>query len=136
MDRFNHAEYSQFLQLPLEELNCLKYSVYVIDFNWNYLFVNDFVKQNLGPKGENLIGKNMWDEFRELTSDPTFILMRKNTERGLATNIITTSPVTGQKLNIIGYPLKDCYLFTSSILPKKEDLLDELRNALKNSSSA
>ena len=133
MNQFDISGYQEFSQLPLEEFNTFKFSVYIIDLDWNYIFVNDFVKKNLGERAETLVGKNMWQEFKELVNDPSFILLRKNTEKGLVTNIVTTSPINSQRLNIIGRPLKDCYFFASSILPKKEDLIDELRNQLKKS---
>jgi hypothetical protein len=33
-------------------------------------------------------------------------------------------------LNIAGFRLEDCYYFTSSILPDKDNLIDELRSEL------
>jgi hypothetical protein len=130
MHKFPITEYKKFSELPFEKFNTLKFSVYIIDFNWNYLFVNDFVKQNLGDRASNLIGKNMWEEFKVLAADPSFQLLKKNTERGVSSNIIVTSPIDGKRLNITGYSLQDCYYFSSSILPDKDNLIDELRNEL------
>lgn len=121
---------TSFSDLPLSHFNTLKFSVYVISHEWNYLFVNDFVKENLGSRSEALIGKNMWTEFPELSLDPAFVQLKSNTEKGIASNFITISRITEQRLNIVGYPLKDCYFFTSSVLPRKEDLINELRQAL------
>ena len=131
MLKFNTSRFGQFSDLTLEHFNSLKFSVYVLDFNWNYLFVNDFVKQNLVEKAEDLVGKNMWAEFPELAVDPSFILLKKNTEKGLDTNIVTTSPINSQRLNIVGKPLKDCYFFFSTILPNKDELINELRGQLE-----
>lgn len=131
MNRIDISKYAVFSELPLEQFENFKFSVYVLDFNWNYLFVNQFVKQNLRAKGEDLVGKNMWETFKELANDPSFLLMKKNSENGKETNMITTSPISSQKINIVGYNLKDCYLFFSSILPNKEDLIHELRGKLE-----
>lgn len=137
MHKFPIIDYKKFADLPLDRLNNLKFSVYILDFNWNYLFVNEYAKNNLGGRARDLIGKNMWEEFKELSADPSFAILKKNSERGITTNMIVTSPVTRQRLNITGYPLEDCYYFTSSILPDKDNLIDELRNELgkKNKSS-
>ena len=135
MNRFDFSSYSKFSDLPLGQFNTLKFSVYALDFNWNYLFVNDFVKKNLGERAANLMGKNMWEVFEELAIDPSFALMKKNAEKGLKVNLITTSPINSQRLNIVGHILEDCWLFTSSILPDKDELLDELRSELKKMSS-
>ena len=123
---------AKFSELDTEQFNSLKFSVYVMDFNWNYLFVNDHVKQNLADRGANLTGKNMWQHFGELAADPSFVLMKNEVERGAQVNFITTSPINGQRLNIVGYPLTDCYFFYASQLPKKDELLNELRAELEN----
>ena len=130
MHKFPINNYKKFIELPLDQFNRLKFSVYIIDFNWNYLFVNDAAKNNLGERGNNLMGKNMWEEFKELAADSTFNLIRKKMEQGVAVNLETISPVNGKRLNITGYPLEDCYYFSSSILPDKDDLIHELRNQL------
>jgi hypothetical protein len=131
MNKFDFGSYSKFSELPLDEFNKLRFSVYVIDFDWNYLFINDFVKTTLGARAENIIGKNMWQEFEELANDPSFNLLKKDAEKGLKINIVTTSPINTKRLNIIGYALQNCWLFSSSILPDKDELLDELRSELK-----
>lgn len=130
MHKFPISQYRTFSELPLEKFNSFKFSVYIIDFNWNYLFVNDFAKNLLGERGKDLIGKNMWTQFKELEVDPSFKLLRKNAENGITTNMTVTSPVLGKRLNITGYPLEDCYYFSASILPDKDNLIDELRNEL------
>ena len=102
-----------------------------MDFHWNYLFVNDFAKNNLGERGNDLIGHNMWETFEELTNDASFQLLKRNAEKGIASNMIVTSPVNGKRINIAGYTLTDCYYFSVSILPDKDDLIDELRHELE-----
>ena len=51
MHKFPITEYKKFSEIPLDKLDTFKFSVYIIDFNWNYLFVNDFAKNNLGARG-------------------------------------------------------------------------------------
>lgn len=96
-------------------------------------FVNQFVYKNL-KASESLIGKNMWETFPLLVIDPDFRLMKKNMEMNKATNIITISPLTGQRLSIIGYALEDCYFFSASIMLNKEDLISALRKYLDKAS--
>ncbi len=131
MEKLNIPQNARFSELDLEAFRDLKYSVYVIDHNWNYLFVNDYVERNLGDRGKDLVGKNMWQSFVELASDPAFLRMKMEIEKGLPVNFITNSPITSQRLNIVGYPLADCYLFYTSQLPKKEDLMHELRSVME-----
>ena len=100
MHKFPVSEYRRFSELPLEKFNTLNFSVYILDFEWNYLFVNDFAKKLLGDRGKDLIGKNMWKEFEEFVTDPSFSLLKKNTERGVTSNLIANSPITDKRLNI------------------------------------
>jgi hypothetical protein len=130
MHRFPIVDYQRFSQLPLVDFDRFKFSVYILDFNWNYLFVNQFVSANLGVRGANLIGKNIWAQFPELASDPNFKLLKKNLENNIVTNLTTTSPVNSQRINISGYRLEDCFYCTASILPNRQDLMDELRKAI------
>jgi PAS domain-containing protein len=132
MHKFPIYQYSKFDQLPLEKFDSFRFSVYVIDFNWDYLFVNQFVRENLGKRADDLIGKNMWKEFPELASDPTFAKLREKMDRRIACVFETFSPINGQRLSITGYPLDDCLYFTSSILPDKQELINELRTHLNN----
>ena len=130
MHKFPIAQYKKFEELPLDKFNQFRFSVYVLDFNWNYLFVNDFVSSNLGDRGKELLGKNMWQTFTELAADPVFQQIRASMERKIPININTISPITSQRLNISGYPMEDCYYFTSSVIPDKEELINELREEL------
>jgi hypothetical protein len=133
MNKFPINNYARFSDVPLARLEELKFSVYLLDFDWNYLFVNQFVKNNLGQRGQNLIGKNMWKTFPELSTDTAFIQLRKNMENSIVTLLETASPINNQRLKITGYRLEDCYYFTATILPNKIDLMQELRGELHKS---
>ena len=117
-------------ELDLESFNKLRFGVYVIDFDWNYIFVNDFVRTNLGEQASDLKGKNMWKTFTALAEDFAFVQLKHDAEKGKVVDFITTSPITRQRMNIRGYSIKDCYLFYSSILPNKDELMNELRDSM------
>lgn len=130
MHKFPITEYKKFSELPLDKFNTLKFSVYILDFDWNYLFVNEFAKSILGKRGEELVGKNMWKEFDELRYDPSYKELRTKMDKRLTTNIVVVSPIHRHRQNITGYALDDCLYFSSSILPDKENLIEELRQQL------
>lgn len=131
MQRFNLGAYKKVSDLPLAELDTVRFSVYVLDKDWNYLFVNRFVTDNLNIREDALSGRNMWEEFPQLAAHPSFQQLRSNCEKGLPIEFVTTSPLNMQRLKVIGKPLKDGYVFFSSILPTKEDVLSDLRNELR-----
>jgi len=131
MNKLPLQGYHSFRDLPLDEFNEMNFSIYILDRSWRYLFVNRFVRANLGMDGEHFEGLNMWERFPQLFQDPVFSMFKRNSENHLETNIITVSPITAQRLNIVGKPLSDCYLFYTTILPNKDDLMRELRDVLK-----
>jgi hypothetical protein len=130
MHKFPIANYQRFAQLPLEQFDRLKFSVYILDFDWNYLFVNDFALANLGMTRDELIGRNLWKRFPQLANDPYFATLKKNLENNIVTNFRAVSPLTSLRLNISGFTLEDCYYCTSSVIPNKDDLLEELRREM------
>ena len=130
MHKFPIFNYSRFDELPLEQLDKLRFSIYVLDFDWNYLFVNKFACDAVNKSAGDLIGKNMWEFFEDLQNSPAFIQMKKNADNGFSSDITTISPVTGYRINIKDYRLEDCFYFSVSILPNKESLMDELRDQL------
>jgi hypothetical protein len=130
MHKFPINNYNHFSELPLDVFNTFKFSIYIIDFDWNYLFVNDFVKENLKDRAEGIIGRNMWKTFPELAADSSFGQMREKLEQRISHSFVTTSPLTSHRLYISGYPLNDCFYFSSSILPDKEELLSDIRKEL------
>jgi hypothetical protein len=69
-------------------------------------------------------------EFPPLAKDSSFIKMKTDMEKGVISNFTAMSPVTGKRLHIVGYRLEDCYYFSASILPDKDDLMNELRSQL------
>lgn len=129
---FDINNYSSYSELPLQEFKKARFSIYVMDKEWNYLFANEFSAQNQAKDASFFFGKNIWTLFPELARDLAFIQLKQNCEHGLETHLTTTSPLNGQRLKIASRPLKDCYLFFSSVMPSKDDLLNGLKNELRN----
>ena len=136
MSKLDVSRYANFSELPLHEFHNLNFSVYVLDHNWNYLYVNKFVHQNLGLPEGSLHGLNMWERFPALAKDHYFVQLRNKMQQKLPVNIVTTSPLNSKRLSITGQALTDCYLFSASILPDKLELLNELRSSLRTSRNA
>jgi hypothetical protein len=77
MHKFPINNYKTFGELPLDKFNTFRFSVYIISFDWTYMFINDFVRETLGPRADNIVGKNIWKEFPELEKDPVFNQLRE-----------------------------------------------------------
>jgi hypothetical protein len=130
MHKFETENWKDYAELPLDTFNTMKVLVAVVNKEWNYLFLNDYTREINSHLVNGLLGRNMWASFPELLLDANYIKLKANCEQSLNTNVILTSPVTGQRLNVRCIVLNDCYAFFSTILPDKGELLNELRNEI------
>jgi hypothetical protein len=80
---------------------------------------------------DKLIGKSAFDIFSDPKFKPIFDTISVAVEKRICSNETLYSPLRGKQVRIKGYPLDDCYVFYSSILPAKEEVLAELRRELK-----
>lgn len=130
MHKFPINNYRTFAELPFDKFNTFNFSVYLLDFDWNYRFINNFALQNLDKSADELLGKSMWQMFPQLEKHPVFNQIREKLQRRTPCSYETISLLNGKRLYITGFPLDDCFYFTSSILPDKQELINEIRNEL------
>lgn len=131
--KFRIPQYEWFQDLPFDELNEKKSSIYVIDYDWYYLFAN---RHAIGLLGMNPVGKNIrsvWQECPNVNFEPVFNLIKPGVEERQPLDIHSRSPLTKKAIEIVGHPLSDCYYFSVYELPDKELLLSELKSLLKKS---
>src|SRR5688572_21089610 len=57
--------YKRYKDIPLDFLNKLPFSVYLIDYNWNYLFLNTNSRNVFGELADKLIGKSALEVFSD-----------------------------------------------------------------------
>jgi hypothetical protein len=132
--KFSIETYDSYRDIPLEVLDTLPYSVYIIDYNWIYIFLNKNSISVFGADIEQLIGQSALDAFKHSRFEPVFDKIKNGVEHRTACHEIIYSPLRGAQVTIKGYPLSDCYFFSSSIMPAKEEVLEELRVVLKRRS--
>lgn len=125
------AEHQTFETLPLEELQPRKFSIYIIDYAWNYLFANQYAIGLLGtdPTGKNI--RDVWKERPEVNFEPLYNLMKESVKKRVPMEVKSRSPLTKRAIEILGQPLKDCYYFSINEVPDKETLMQELKSLLK-----
>jgi hypothetical protein len=132
MHKFQILNYKRFSDLSLNELDKQNFSIYLIDFEWNYLFANTCAFKSHNQERSDLIGKNLWESLNEkMKVDTQFKVFIKNIQDGHVGNVTTISALSKKRVSVTGYPLEDCYYFAVTILPDKDDLMNELRNELK-----
>ena len=128
----SNQEYARFSELPLDELDRRKYGIYVIDYEWTYIFINEHVRELLG--NISVIGKttpDVWKDFPHLNFQPLYILIKDAVDSKSKIILKSTSPLSNKKVEIQGTPLSDCYYFSIRELPDKDAVISELRAYLK-----
>lgn len=124
----NHQCYAD---LPLGILDELKYSIYVIDYDWIYLFINKNARDAFGRLADKLIGQSAIEIFSDSRFYSVFEKIRHSVATKIPLHTIVDSPLRGRQIVLKGYPLQDCYYFSAGVLPGKQEVLDELREELK-----
>ena len=129
--KFRIPQYGKFQDLPFDELNEKKCSIYVVDYDWNYLFANAHAIDLLGssPAGKNIL--NVWQDHPMVNFEAVFNMLKPGVEERQPLDILSRSPLTKKAIQILGHPLSDCYYFSIYELPDKESLLIELKSLLK-----
>ncbi|MGZ3901209.1 MAG: hypothetical protein ACXVNM_09755 [Bacteroidia bacterium] len=126
MYKLLRSKYTAYSELPLDEFNELNTEIYLFDFRWKCLFINTLAKCK---SGTDKTGNNFMEIFPHLPTDKDFEQLKQNMESGIVTNFVTSS-VANKKVNIVGFPLKDCFYISKSPVPDKDDLISELRGEL------
>jgi hypothetical protein len=125
-------DYSCLTNRALSELNKFNFSVYVIDYDWVYLFVNEYAQKRLG--NVSITGKHIqevWQEFPNFNFQPLYSLLKPSVDARQQILLKSTSPISQKPIEIKGIPLYDCYYFSVSEFPDKETLISELKALLK-----
>lgn len=122
--------YKRYNDIPLEVLNKLPFSVYLIDYNWNYLFLNTNSRNVFGSLADKLIGRSALEVFSDVKFEPIFDNIQSAVENRSPCDCTVYSPLRGRQVNIKGHPLEDCYYFSTIVLPGKEEVLADLREQL------
>ena len=121
-----------FGELPLEELDNYKFSVYIIDYNWSYLFANEFAKKRLGQI--DVVGKRIqqvWAENPQFNFQSIYSILKPVVDEQQPIQVRFKSPIDDRVVEINGYPLRDCYYFTVGEANDKAALIGELRSFLR-----
>jgi hypothetical protein len=122
--------YKNYQDLPLDILDDLPFCVYIVDYNWTYLFVNKISTNFFGKEIQNLVGKNAQQVFGQEKFQTIFENIHDALKRKTICDTTIYSPLRGKQVKVKGYPLDDCYYFYTVTLPSKEELMDELRREL------
>lgn len=135
LERITTGNYKLYSQVPLAEVNQLSCAVYIIDYEWRYLFISDNAKNILGHVAEELVGADAKPIFKDPKFGALYDRLADKVNEKSPLDVTVYSPLRGGQTRIKGYPMDDCYIFWSVAMPAKADVMDELRNELKKRKS-
>lgn len=74
-----------------EVLSSIRDDVYVLDYNWNFVFANQQFTSRIGKESKDIIGNNIWDVLPKYKGT----LFEKNFRAAMSTRAITRFEVSG-----------------------------------------
>ncbi|HET7270621.1 MAG TPA: PAS domain S-box protein, partial [Rubrobacter sp.] len=88
-------------------LESISDAFYAVDEEWRFTYVNRKAEQLWGRRREDLLGKNIWDEFPEDAGSESRRQIVRAMEEGVTTEFETVSPVVGKHISGRAYPSEE-----------------------------
>src|ERR687889_560241 len=81
------------LERAADTLESISDAFYAVDGEWCFTYVNGKAEELWGRSREELLGKNIWDEFSEAVGSESYRQIKRAMEEGVTTEFETISPV-------------------------------------------
>ena len=88
-------------------LESISDAFYAVDKEWCFTYVNGKAEELWGRSREELLGKNIWEEFPEAVDPESYRQIRRAMEEGVTTEFETRSPRHGAWVAGRAYPSRE-----------------------------
>ena len=88
-------------------LESISDAFYAVDEEWRFTYVNGKAEELWGRSREELLGKNLWEEFSEAADPEFYRQVRRAMEEGATTEFETESPALGTWVAGRAYPSRE-----------------------------
>src|SRR5215212_10171145 len=85
-------------------LESISDAFFAADMEWNFTYVNGKAEEFWGRSREELLGKNVWEEFPEEEGSESYRQIERAMEEGITTEFEALSPVSGAWVAGRAYP--------------------------------
>jgi PAS domain S-box-containing protein len=92
------------LERATDILESISDAFYAVDREWRFTYVNGKAEELWGRSREELLGKNVWEEFPEAVGSVSYRQINRAMEEGVTTEFETVSPVLGAWVAGRAYP--------------------------------
>src|SRR5918994_1210140 len=135
----NHGNESSLPQLYegklAEAFERVSDAFYAVDREWRFTYVNRRAQELLGCSQEELLGKNIWEEFPQAVGSESYQKINQAMEEGVTTEFETVSPVLGTWIAGRVYPSPDgLSVYFQDVTKRKrtEEALNESNRRTEN----
>jgi len=95
------------LERAANTLESISDAFYAVDGQWRFTYVNGKAEELWERSREELLGKNVWEEFPEAIGSESYRQIRRAMEEGLTTEFETISPVLDAWVAGRAYPSRE-----------------------------
>jgi PAS domain S-box-containing protein len=95
------------LERAADTLESISDAFYAVDEEWRFTYVNGKAEEIWGRSREELLGKNIWDEFPEAVGSESYRQIKRAMEEGVTTEFETISPVLDAWVAGRAYPSRE-----------------------------
>src|SRR5215203_6066160 len=87
-----------------DTLESISDAFYAVDGEWRFTYVNGKAEELWGRSREELLGKNIWEEFPEAVGSESYRQIQRAMEESVTTEFETISPILGAWVAGRAYP--------------------------------
>jgi PAS domain S-box-containing protein len=88
-------------------LESISDAFFAVDHEWRFTFINSEAEKRWGLSREELLGKNIWEEFSQAEGSEFYGQIRRAMEEGVTTEFETISPVRNTWIAGRAYPSQE-----------------------------
>jgi PAS domain S-box-containing protein len=88
-------------------LESISDAFFAVDVEWNFTYVNGKAEEFWGRSRDELLGKNVWEEFPQAVGSEFYQQIERAMEGGVTTEFETTSPAMGAWVAGRAYPSRE-----------------------------
>src|SRR5918997_4494110 len=108
---------------------------YAVDREWRFTYANQRAQELLGCSQEEILGKNIWEEFPQAVGSESYQKINQAMEEGVTTDFESVSPVLGTWIAGRAYPSPDgLSVYVQDVTERKrtEEALNESNRRTEN----
>jgi len=109
-------------------LESISDAFYTVDKDWCFTYVNGKAEEIWGRSREELLGKNIWEEFPQAVGSESYRQIKRAMEEGVTTEFETISPVLGTWVAGRAYPSYDGLAVYFQDVTEHKQLEESLRH--------